>query len=196
MAWSRRRGTSCGTCRSRWPGRRAGRRADNRLAEGRSLTRNAFGFTEGFGNPDGRQTSAADAVALIPSGRGEPEWAVGGSYLALRVIRLAMALWNADSVAEQERIIGRRRDGSWLDGHAPRLVRRSWSYQAGAAEGGRPDEGLLFMAYQGDLETGFLSVQRRLAGQALDRYLLTVGGGYFWVPPADVRSPAWLDALS
>jgi deferrochelatase/peroxidase EfeB len=90
----------------------------------------------------------------------------------------------------------RRADPRTAGAAAPRLVRRSWSYQAGAAEGGRPDEGLLFMAYQGDLETGFLSVQRRLAGQALDRYLLTVGGGYFWVPPADVRSPAWLDALS
>lgn len=206
-----------------------GRRADNRSADGRSLTTNRFGFAEGFANPDSRQTASTDAVALIPAGHGEPAWAVGGSYLALRVIRLATALWNKDPVSTQERIIGRHRDGTWLDGSAvhaepdfaadpdgkvtpldshvrranprttgavaPRLVRRSWSYEAGAGEGGQPDEGLLFMAYQADLEAGFLPVQRRLAGQALDRYLLTVGGGYFWVPPAGDRSSTWLNAL-
>ncbi len=207
-----------------------GGRADNRTVDGRSLTTDRFGFTDGIANPDSRQTGTADAVALIPSGRGEPEWAVGGSYLALRVIRLATALWDKHPIATQERIIGRRRDGTWLDGSAaqaepnfsgdpdgratpldshvrranprtpgaaaPRLIRRSWSYEAGPAEGGQPDEGLLFMAYQADLEAGFMSVQRRLTGQALDRYLLTVGGGYFWVPPAGDRSTAWLNALS
>jgi deferrochelatase/peroxidase EfeB len=206
-----------------------GQRADNRSVDGRSLTTNAFGFTDGIANPDSRQTATADLVALIPAGRGEQAWAVGGSYLALRVIRLATAVWDKDPVDTQERIMGRRRDGRWLDGRAaheepdfaadpegvltpldshvrranprtagaasPRLIRRSWSYDGGTAEGGHRDEGLLFMAYQADLEAGFLSVQRRLVGQALDRYLLTVGGGYFWVPPAGDRSSAWLGAL-
>jgi len=61
-------------------------------------------------------TDAADHVLLRRSGRA---WAVGGSYLELRVIRMAHELWNADDVDKQERIIGRRTDGRWLDGSAP-----------------------------------------------------------------------------
>jgi deferrochelatase/peroxidase EfeB len=34
----------------------------------------------------------------------------------IRIIRLATSLWDRDTVHEQERIIGRRRNGQWLDG--------------------------------------------------------------------------------
>jgi Dyp-type peroxidase family len=71
------------------------------------------------------------------------------------------------------------RDGS----PAPPLLRRSWSYAAGTAPGGSPDEGVLFMSYQADIGRGFEAVQRRRAAQRLDDYILTVGGGYFVVPP-------------
>ena len=39
------------------------------------------------------------------------------------------------------------------------------------------------MSYQADIGGGFEAVQRRLTGQRLDDYILTVGGGYFVVPP-------------
>ncbi len=47
------------------------------------------------------------------------------------------------------------------------------------------------MAYQRDLEDGFAGVQRRLAGEELSRYTLTVGGGYYFVPAA---GPDWWGA--
>jgi deferrochelatase/peroxidase EfeB len=52
---------------------------------------------------------------------------------------------------------------------------------------GRAEAGLLLIAYQRDLEEGFAAVQRRLAGERLGRYVLTVGGGYFFVPPPAPR---------
>ncbi|WP_329392582.1 Dyp-type peroxidase [Streptomyces sp. NBC_01716] len=195
-----------------------GFRADNRVEEGRGLSRNPFDFTEGFGNPVSER-EVADRV-VVREGQGEPEWAVGGSYQVVRVIRFATELWDKDSVDEQERIVGRRRDGRWLDGapvseepnfaadpkgrltpldshvrlaapdrrNPPPLVRRSYSYDRGDG-----DTGIIFNCYQRDLVEGFEAVQKRLEGEALAKYVLTTGGGYFFVPPP---GDAWIDALS
>ncbi|MFD3523951.1 Dyp-type peroxidase [Streptomyces sp. NPDC058653] len=194
-----------------------GFRAENRVDGGRGLARNPFHFTEGFGNPESDR-EVADRV-LVRDGQGEPEWAVGGSYHVVRVIRFATELWDKDTVPEQERIMGRRRDGKWLDGtpvgeepnfaadpkgrqtpldshvrlaapdrrNPPPLVRRSYSYDRGDG-----DTGIVFSCYQRDLAHGFEAVQKRLASEALAKYVLTTGGGYFFVPPP---GNAWLDAL-
>jgi deferrochelatase/peroxidase EfeB len=73
--------------------------------------------------------------------------------------------------------------------HAPeteasRILRRSYSYRRGRDAAGQPDEGLIFVCFQQDLERGFATVQRRLRGEALERYVLPFGGGYFFVLPA------------
>lgn len=195
-----------------------GFRADNRVEEGRGLARNPFHFTEGFGNPE-TEREVADR-ALVRESQGEPRWAVGGSYQVVRVIRFATELWDKDSVHEQERIMGRRRDGRWLDGtpvgeesnfgadpkgrqtpldshvrlaapdrrNPPQLVRHSYSYDRGGG-----DTGIIFSCFQRDLVEGFEAVQKRLEGEALAKYVLTTGGGYFFVPPP---GDAWIDALS
>jgi deferrochelatase/peroxidase EfeB len=62
------------------------------------------------------------------------------------------------------------------------MLRRGYSYRA------EREEGLLFVAFQRDLERGFAGVQRRLAGEPLSRYTLTVGGGYFFLPPNGLPS--------
>ncbi|MFD3483497.1 Dyp-type peroxidase [Streptomyces sp. NPDC058665] len=194
-----------------------GFRAENRVEGGRGLARNPFNFTEGFGNPE-NEREVADRT-LVREGQGEPEWAVGGSYQVVRVIRFATELWDKDSVHEQERIMGRRRDGRWLDGapvgeepnfaadpkgrrtpldshvrlaapdrrNPPQLVRRSYSYDRGDG-----DTGIIFSCFQRDLAKGFEAVQKRLEGEALAKYVLTTGGGYFFVPPP---CDAWIDAL-
>lgn len=43
--------------------------------------------------------------------------------------------------------------------------------------------GLLFVCYQHDLEQGFLTVQKRLNGEALEEYVKPIGGGYFFALP-------------
>jgi deferrochelatase/peroxidase EfeB len=199
----------------RW--RADGTRPENRTEDGRGLSRNPFHFTEGHGNP----ATAAEITerATVRTGQGEPSWAVGGSYQVIRIIRLATDFWDRDTVEEQERIIGRRRNGRWLDNtpsaeravfatdphgrttplgshvrraapdprNPPPMVRRSYNYDRGP-----DDQGLIFSCFQSDLEKGFEAVQRRLQGEAMAKYTLTIGGGYFFVPPP---GDAWLRAV-
>jgi len=204
-----------------------GARAENGTQHGRGVARNAFGFVEGHGNPDG---GSVDDVVTVRADQDEPAWAVGGSYQVVRIIQFATTLWDEDPIPLQERIIGRRRDGRWLDGtdaggepgyaadpagdvtplesHVrlanprrpggarPQLLRRGYGFRGAAPTGepetaGRPEEGLLFISYQRDLDAGFAGVQRRLAGEQLARYTLTVGGGYYFVPAA---GPDWWGA--
>lgn len=182
------------------------------------LATNPFHFVEGFGNPETERESYDRAI--VSDADDEPPWAVGGSYQVVRIIRMATELWDRDSVAEQERIIGRKRDGRWLDGaprdeppnfaadpqgrvtpldshvrlaapdrrNPPKIVRRSYGYSRGADE-----KGMIFSCFQRDPVQGFEAVQKRLAGESMASYLLTVGGGYFFVPP---RGDEWTGALS
>lgn len=64
-----------------------------------------------------------------------------------------------------------------------RILRRGYSYRRAGQVPGAGDEGLVFVCFQRDLEQGFNTIQRRLAGEALGRYILPVGGGYFFVLP-------------
>ena len=63
------------------------------------------------------------------------------------------------------------------------MMRRGYSYSLGVTNSGQLDMGLLFVCYQHDLEKGFLTVQKRLNGEALEEYIKPIGGGYFFVLP-------------
>lgn len=63
------------------------------------------------------------------------------------------------------------------------MLRRGYSYSLGVSNSGQLEMGLLFVCYQHDLEKGFLAVQKRLNGEALEEYIRPVGGGYFFVLP-------------
>lgn len=188
-------------------------------ADGRSSTRNLFGFREGVGNPDPSDEALMDQLVWVQPGAGEPSWAIGGTYQAVRLIRFSTSIWDTEPVAAQEAVIGRRKqDGAPLgktretddpdyaqdpEGHTValdahirkanprtaqtqvnRILRRGYSYDRGVDANGTVDSGLVFVCFQQDLERGFATVQRRLAGEALERYVLPFGGGYFFVPPA------------
>jgi deferrochelatase/peroxidase EfeB len=64
-----------------------------------------------------------------------------------------------------------------------RILRRGYSFSRGFDDAGLLDEGLMFVAFQRDLQQGFVTVQERLAGEPLEEYIQTVGGGYFVAPP-------------
>ena len=63
------------------------------------------------------------------------------------------------------------------------MLRRGYSYSLGVSNAGQLEMGLLFVCYQHDLEKGFLAVQKRLNGEALEEYIKPIGGGYFFVLP-------------
>lgn len=63
------------------------------------------------------------------------------------------------------------------------ILRRPFNYSNGVTKSGQLDMGLLFIAFQADLEKGFITVQNRLNGEPLEEYLKPIGGGYFFVLP-------------
>ena len=63
------------------------------------------------------------------------------------------------------------------------MLRRPFNYSNGITKNGQLDQGLLFIAYQSDLEKGFITVQSRLNGEPLEEYIKPIGGGYFFVLP-------------
>ncbi|MCO7736565.1 iron uptake transporter deferrochelatase/peroxidase subunit [Brucella intermedia] len=63
------------------------------------------------------------------------------------------------------------------------ILRRPFNYSNGVSKSGQLDMGLLFIAYQADLEKGFITVQNRLNGEPLEEYLKPIGGGYFFALP-------------
>jgi deferrochelatase/peroxidase EfeB len=69
------------------------------------------------------------------------------------------------------------------------ILRRPYNYSRGATKAGQLDMGLLFNCFQADLEKGFITVQKRLNGEALEEYIKPTGGGYYFVLPgiADAR---------
>ena len=140
----------------------------------------------------------------------EPDWAVGGTYQAIRVIRMQVEFWDRTRLSEQEAIFGRSRATGAplggeletdepvftdLDSHIARanprtpgsernlILRRGFNYSDGLDGNDQLDQGLLFVSYQRSLEDGFITVQRRLDGEVLEEYIRPVGGGFFYVLP-------------
>lgn len=187
--------------------------------------RNFLGFRDGSANPDSRDDAEMNRVVWVGAASEEPDWARGGTYQAVRIIRNFVERWDRTPLGEQEAIIGRRKasgapldsdgteaevpdyrkdpDGALtpMDAHIrlanPRraetegslILRRPFNYSNGVTRNGQLDQGLLFIAYQADLDRGFIAVQRRLDGEPLEEYIKPVGGGYFFTLPG-VRDEA------
>ncbi|MBB2969946.1 iron uptake transporter deferrochelatase/peroxidase subunit [Mesorhizobium sp. RMAD-H1] len=63
------------------------------------------------------------------------------------------------------------------------ILRRPFNYSNGISKSGQLEMGLLFIAFQADLEKGFITVQNRLNGEPLEEYIKPIGGGFFFALP-------------
>jgi len=184
-------------------------------------TRNLLGFRDGTSNPDKSDAAVMDEHVWVRPEDDEPSWAVGGTYLAVRTIRMLIEFWATAALVRQEQIFGRHKEsgaplgleleadepvfaatredeGVPLGSHiaranprdgGPRILRTGFSYLNGVDPAGELDQGLLFIAYQRSLRSGFLAVQSRLDGEPLEDYIKPVGGGLFFVLPGAGPSP-------
>lgn len=184
---------------------------DPHAGRGEAPGRNLLGFKDGTVNPDVGNAGELDEFVWIHPDDGQPAWAVGGTFQAIRVIRMLVEFWDRTRLSEQERIFHRHRDSGApfgreretdepefagdltshiaranpRDGNSPRhtMLRRPFSYVGGLDEHEQLDQGLIFACYQRSLGSGFVAVQHRLDGEALEEYVRPLGGGFFVVLP-------------
>lgn len=178
---------------------------------GEAPGRNLLGFLDGTANLDVGDDALMDDVVWIGAGD-EPEWAVGGTYQAIRIIRMMTEFWDRTRLNEQEELFGRHRasgaplgmehetdtpvfDDDALANHIARanprlpgternlILRRGFNYADGFDENDQLDQGLIFTSFQRSLDDGFVTVQRRLDGEALEEYIRPIGGGFYVVGP-------------
>ncbi|MGW7491512.1 iron uptake transporter deferrochelatase/peroxidase subunit [Streptomyces sp. NPDC054786] len=100
-----------GLLRPRW-------RADAFLNPSRpsGSPRTFVGFKDGIVNPDTGSAREMNRLMWVTPPCGEPDWALGGSYQVLRLIRFHIEKWDKVPVARQEKIFGRRKaTGAPLD---------------------------------------------------------------------------------
>lgn len=68
--------------------------------------RNLMGFKDGTSNIHNEDTAAMNQYVWVPP-TDQPAWMTGGTYLALRRIRMLLDVWDATSLTGQEQTIGR-----------------------------------------------------------------------------------------
>ncbi|CNJ59648.1 iron uptake transporter deferrochelatase/peroxidase subunit [Yersinia aldovae] len=76
-------------------------------SKGKETPINLLGFKDGTANPKTSNKPLINQVVWVQKNAGEPDWAVGGSYQAARIIRFKVEFWDRTPLQEQQTIFGR-----------------------------------------------------------------------------------------
>jgi deferrochelatase/peroxidase EfeB len=68
---------------------------------------NLFGFKDGTGNAANTDAAKMDELVWVTQTNNEPEWCLGGSYQAIRLIRFNLEFWDRTPLEDQENDFGR-----------------------------------------------------------------------------------------
>jgi deferrochelatase/peroxidase EfeB len=174
--------------------------------------RNLLGFKDGTDNLRAEDTSDLEEFVWVPPGDG-PRWMADGTYLIARRIRMLFDRWDATSLEDQQRTIGREKlsgaplgerseydpldlqaraaDGELAIPASPQsnagqaILRRGYSYSEGVdAASGEIDAGLFFVCFQRSPTRQFIPLLRRLSqSDALNRFTVHTSSSIFACPP-------------
>ena len=209
-----------GTVVLRWMQLGFGRTASTSSAQ--ATPRNLMGFKDGTRNLRSEQTDLIDQNVWVGA-ETDQAWLRGGSYLVARRIRMFIETWDRDYLADQQNVFGRfKATGAPLGGvdefDTPNLgstdipddahirlaspahnggihlLRRGYSFTDGIDATGNLLGGLFFIAFMKDPKQ-FVTVQKALAGDALNEYIQHIGSGLFACPPGVTDGQYWGQGL-
>src|SRR6202012_4413756 len=71
------------------------------VGERQASPRNMLGFKDGTANPRHDDLDEMKRVVWVQPGSGEPDWAVNGTYVVVRIIRNFVERWDRTPLQEQ-----------------------------------------------------------------------------------------------
>ena len=74
-------------------------------SKGKETPVNLLGFKDGTANPDATDAKLMQDVVWVTDGQGEPVWAQGGSYQAVRLIQFRVEFWDRTPLKDRKSVV-------------------------------------------------------------------------------------------